>query len=116
MFRSPKLWAVVSLLVIASMVLAGCGATPTATPVPPTATKPAAVAPTAAPAAPTATKPAAVAATAVPATAVPPTAAPASKAPTFIFGAQADPVCIDPALITDGVSGRVVNQIFEGLV
>jgi peptide/nickel transport system substrate-binding protein len=115
MFRSSRLWATVSLIVVVSMILAGCGATPTATPVPPTATKPAAVAPTAAMAAPTATKAPAPAATTVAPT-VAPTTAPAAKPVTFIFGAQADPVCIDPALITDGVSGRVVNQIFEGLV
>lgn len=63
-----------------SLALVSCGATPTATPVPPTATKPPAAAPTAttAPAAaPTATKPPA-APTAAP-TAVPPTA---TKAPT----------------------------------
>ncbi len=35
---------------------------------------------------------------------------------TFIFGAQGEPVCLDPAIITDGISGRVTNQIFEGLV
>ncbi len=34
----------------------------------------------------------------------------------FIFGAQGEPVCLDPAIITDGISGRVTNQIFEGLV
>jgi peptide/nickel transport system substrate-binding protein len=57
--------------------LAACGATPTATPVPPTATKPPVAAPTAvpaAPAAPTATKPPAAAPTAAP------TAAPAAPA------------------------------------
>lgn len=35
---------------------------------------------------------------------------------TFIFGAQGEPVCLDPAIITDGISGRVINQVFEGLV
>jgi len=35
---------------------------------------------------------------------------------TFIFGAQGEPVCLDPAIITDGISGRITNQIFEGLV
>lgn len=58
-------------------LLSACGATPTATPVPPTATKPPAP-PTAAPAAPTATKAPAPAATTAPAPA--PTAAP--PAPT----------------------------------
>ena len=50
----------------------------------------------------------------MPPTAVPPTAAPAPT--TFIFGSQGEPVCLDPAIITDGISGRVTNQIFEGLV
>jgi peptide/nickel transport system substrate-binding protein len=51
-------------MIASSIALASCGATPTATPVPPTATKPAAAAPTTAPAAaaPTATKAAAAAA------------------------------------------------------
>lgn len=35
---------------------------------------------------------------------------------TFIFGAQGEPICLDPAIITDGISARVTNQIFEGLV
>lgn len=47
----------------------------------------------------------------VTATPVPPKAAEA-----FIFGAQGEPVCLDPAIITDGISARVTNQIFEGLV
>lgn len=41
---------------------------------------------------------------------------PAKVQDTFIFGAQGEPVCLDPAIITDGISGRVINQIFEGLV
>jgi peptide/nickel transport system substrate-binding protein len=47
----------------------------------------------------------------VTATPVPPTVQ-----DTFIFGAQGEPVCLDPAIITDGISGRVTNQVFEGLV
>jgi peptide/nickel transport system substrate-binding protein len=47
---------------------------------------------------------------------VTPTAAPAKVPDTFIFGATGEPVCLDPAIITDGISGRVINQIFEGLV
>ncbi len=46
-------------------------------------------------------------------TATPP---PAKVQDTFIFGAQGEPVCLDPAIITDGISGRVINQVFEGLV
>jgi len=40
---------------------------------------------------------------------------PALAASTFVFGAQGEPVCLDPAIITDGISSRVTNQIFEGL-
>ncbi len=70
-------------LVTSSITLAACGATPTATPVPPTATKPPAPTNTPVPAAPTATKPPAAAATAAPAapTAVPPTAVPPTATP-----------------------------------
>jgi peptide/nickel transport system substrate-binding protein len=42
--------------------------------------------------------------------------APASAQGTFVFGAQGEPVCLDPAIITDGISHRVVAQIYEGLV
>ena len=45
-----------------------------------------------------------------------PTPVPAKVQDTFIFGAQGEPVCLDPPIITDGISGRVINQIFEGLV
>ena len=41
--------------------------------------------------------------------------APAAKT-NFTFGAQGEPVCLDPPIITDGISGRVINQVFEGLV
>jgi peptide/nickel transport system substrate-binding protein len=44
------------------------------------------------------------------------TPVPKPAAEAFIFGAQGEPVCLDPAIITDGISGRVTNQIFEGLV
>ncbi|HEV8663911.1 MAG TPA: ABC transporter substrate-binding protein [Candidatus Methylomirabilis sp.] len=39
----------------------------------------------------------------------------ALAASTFVMGAQGEPVCLDPAIITDGISGKVTNQIFEGL-
>jgi peptide/nickel transport system substrate-binding protein len=42
-------------------------------------------------------------------------AAPAS-AQTFVFGAQGEPVQLDPAIITDGISSRLTRQIFDGLV
>jgi peptide/nickel transport system substrate-binding protein len=35
---------------------------------------------------------------------------------TFIFGAQGEPVDLDPAIITDGISSRITRQIYEGLV
>ena len=35
---------------------------------------------------------------------------------TLVFGTTADPVVLDGALISDGESGRVVIQIYEGLV
>ena len=73
-----RTWYILTLMLVVSMVLAACGATPTATPVPPTATKPPAATNTPAPAAPTATKPPA-AATAAPAAA---TAAPAAATAT----------------------------------
>lgn len=47
---------------------------------------------------------------------VTPTSPPTQVKDTFIFGAQGEPVCLDPAIITDGISGRVTNQVFEGLV
>ncbi|MDR1798944.1 MAG: ABC transporter substrate-binding protein [Bifidobacteriaceae bacterium] len=34
----------------------------------------------------------------------------------FVFGGSADPVALDPALVTDGESIRVANQIFESLM
>jgi peptide/nickel transport system substrate-binding protein len=42
-------------------------------------------------------------------------AAPAS-AQTFVFGAQGEPVQLDPAVITDGISSRLTRQLFDGLV
>jgi peptide/nickel transport system substrate-binding protein len=42
-------------------------------------------------------------------------AAPVS-AQTFVFGAQGEPVQLDPAIITDGISSRLTRQIFDGLV
>src|SRR5438132_14045995 len=43
------------------------------------------------------------------------TAGPA-LAQTFVFGAQGEPVQLDPAVITDGMSSRLTRQIFDGLV
>src|SRR4051794_41374482 len=45
------------------------------------------------------------------------TAGGASRAaPTFVFAGAADPTYLDPALVSDGESFRVTNQIFESLV
>jgi peptide/nickel transport system substrate-binding protein len=52
--------------------------------------------------------------TAAPPTQVPPTVTPAPT--TFIFGAQGEPVCLDPGITIDGISSRVIRQVFEGLV
>jgi peptide/nickel transport system substrate-binding protein len=35
---------------------------------------------------------------------------------TLVFGSSADPVALDGALISDGESGRVIIQIYQGLV
>jgi peptide/nickel transport system substrate-binding protein len=39
-----------------------------------------------------------------------------AQAQTFVFGAQGEPVQLDPAVITDGISSRITRQIFDGLV
>ena len=45
------------------------------------------------------------------------TAGGASKAlPTFIFAGAADPTYLDPALVSDGESFRITEQVFESLV
>ena len=38
-----------------------------------------------------------------------------SASDTLVFGASADPTLLDPALVSDGESLRVADQIFEGL-
>jgi peptide/nickel transport system substrate-binding protein len=93
---NKKLFTVIVLFTIVSTI-AACAAP--ATP-PPAPTQPPAPAATQPPA-PTPKPPE-------------PTKPPAKK--SFIFGAQGEPVCLDPAIITDGISGRVTNQVFEGLV
>ena len=42
-------------------------------------------------------------------------AGPALAQSTFIFGAQGEPVDLDPAIITDGISSSITRQIYEGL-
>ena len=44
------------------------------------------------------------------------TAGGASRATTMVFAGAADPTYLDPALVSDGESFRVTEQIFEGLV
>ncbi len=44
------------------------------------------------------------------------TAGGASKAGTLVFAGASDPTYLDPALVSDGESFRVTNQIFESLV
>ena len=39
-----------------------------------------------------------------------------SAGPTFVFAGAADPTYLDPALVSDGESFRVTEQIFESLV
>ena len=39
-----------------------------------------------------------------------------AAAQTFVFGAQGEPVQLDPAVITDGISSRITRQVFDGLV
>jgi peptide/nickel transport system substrate-binding protein len=41
---------------------------------------------------------------------------PAWAQTTFVFGNQGEPVDLDPAVITDGISNRITRQIYEGLV
>jgi peptide/nickel transport system substrate-binding protein len=43
-------------------------------------------------------------------------AGPAVAQTTFVFGNQGEPVSLDPAIITDGISNRITRQIYEGLV
>jgi peptide/nickel transport system substrate-binding protein len=42
--------------------------------------------------------------------------APAEAQTTFVFGNQGEPVELDPAIITDGISNRITRQVYEGLV
>jgi peptide/nickel transport system substrate-binding protein len=43
-------------------------------------------------------------------------AGPAIAQTTFVFGNQGEPVDLDPAVITDGISNRITRQLYEGLV
>ena len=44
------------------------------------------------------------------------TAGGASKSGTLVFAGASDPTYLDPALVSDGESFRVTEQMFEGLV
>src|SRR3954463_376028 len=44
------------------------------------------------------------------------TAGGASQSGTLVFAGASDPTYLDPALVSDGESFRVTEQIFEGLV
>jgi peptide/nickel transport system substrate-binding protein len=90
--KASLLWALIIAVCISTSACAGPAATPTLSPKP--------AEPTNAPA----PKPSAAAPTSVPAPI------------TFIFGNQGEPVCLDPAIMSDGVTARVTNQIFETLV
>jgi peptide/nickel transport system substrate-binding protein len=39
-----------------------------------------------------------------------------AAAQTFVFGAQGEPVQLDPAIITDGISSRITRQVYDPLV
>ena len=41
---------------------------------------------------------------------------PATAQTTFVFANQGEPVSLDPAIITDGISNRITRQIYQGLV
>jgi peptide/nickel transport system substrate-binding protein len=43
-------------------------------------------------------------------------AGPAVAQTTYVFGNQGEPVQLDSAVITDGISNRTTRQIYEGLV
>jgi len=43
-------------------------------------------------------------------------AAAQASAQTFVFGGQGEPVQLDPAVITDGISSRITRQLYDGLV
>jgi peptide/nickel transport system substrate-binding protein len=40
----------------------------------------------------------------------------AQQAGTLVFAGPADPTYLDPAIVSDGESFRVTEQMFEGLV
>ena len=88
-----KLFVVLSLLMVASMLLTACGAKPTAAPA------------TAAPA------------TAAPATAAPATAAPVAQGPKILHvnNGIGDTPTLDPAIAEDTSSIQVINEAFVGM-
>lgn len=111
MFRQKYFWVISIVLMI---LVAISGACSTATPTPQAAEAPTTVPPTEIPAADT--PEAAEIPTTVPPTEIPAQPTPVPAPVTFIFGNQGEPVCLDPGIMSDGVTARVTNQIFEGLV
>jgi len=98
MRRKSLLFLVSLATVTLAVVAAGCGGGGEATPTPPPAGSTGAAAPP------------------PPATAPAETAAAAPSGGTLVFGAAADPVVLDPALISDGESWRVNIQIYDQLI
>jgi peptide/nickel transport system substrate-binding protein len=119
--RVRKSAVAVSMLLLVSMVLAACGATPTAAPPPAGATAtPVAVQPTMAPGQPTATTaPAQPTATTAPAqpTATAASTSTAMKNPdTIIEATIGEPESLDPAWEYDTASGGIVQNVYETLL
>jgi peptide/nickel transport system substrate-binding protein len=96
-----KLFALLSLLVLASMILSACGgAAPATEPPAPATDEPA----------PAATEPPA-------ATEAPTTGGPKSKDPTTLVSAQiGEPETLDPALAYETAGGEVIQNVYDTLV
>lgn len=102
-------FTLLALILTASLLLAGCGPTPTPTPLP-TATPPAPP-PTAVPSAPTKAP--------VPSTPVPPTPVPPTKPPardTMTIAIPAEPTTMDAQYPDDGNMRMVTENVVEGLM
>jgi len=94
-----NLYVLLSMLVVASVVLAGCGGAAPATEAPVATEAPATEAP----------------ATEMPATEAPATEAPTTDTSTLIFAQAADAGTLDPAIETSANSLQVIYHIYEGL-
>jgi peptide/nickel transport system substrate-binding protein len=110
--RVRKSAIAVSMLLLVSMVLAACGATPTAAPPPAAATAtPVASQPTTAPGQPTATT-----APAQPTATSAPTPVAVKNPNTIIYATIGEPESLDPAWAYDTASGQVIFNVYETLV